>query len=170
MASRALMWSRLVKQDGIVIHLASQLVTVPAWNIHVAPFQGEIRAGLMVKQRRLPARRVMATFAPGIQSVSGELMPVGILVTTVTFLGSRVVDHVLHGDFQIRWFMAIDARHRPVSASEDKRSGRVIEAQLLRPGGSGVAGLTAPHRSIGAPRFHSLREFTTVRVNVAGCA
>ena len=128
MASRALMWSRLVKQDGIVIHLASQLVTVPAWNIHVAPFQGEIRAGLMVKQRWLPARRVMATFAPGIQSVSGELMPVGILVTTVTFLGSRVVDHVLHGDFQIRWFMAIDARHRPVSASKDKRSGRVIEA------------------------------------------
>ena len=66
--------------------------------------------------------------------------------------------------------MAIDARHRPVSAGKDKQSGSVIEAQLLRPGGSGMAGFAAPHRPIWAPRFHALRELATMGISVAGCA
>ena|ERR1035437_3485685 len=116
------MGSRLVKQDGVVFHLASELVTVLAGNIHVAPFQREIRASLVVKQGWFPPRRIVATVAAGARAVSDKLSAMRILVTAFTSLGSGVVNHVLHGDFQVRWLMAIDAGHRPVGAGEDERS------------------------------------------------
>ena len=49
MAGGALMGSRLVEQGGIVFDLAGKFVAVPAWNIHVASFQREIRPCLVVK-------------------------------------------------------------------------------------------------------------------------
>ena len=143
-------------------------MAVAAGDFHVTAFEREIRAHLMVKQRRLPSRRMMATVAGGIGAAARELSGMNVLVAAFALLGSGFVNHVLHGDFQVRWLMAIDARDRTVSARKQERRSGMIELQLLRPCGSIVAGFTTPRRPGGALRLHSLGKLAAVRVRMAG--
>jgi len=160
----------LVKQDGIILNLPCKFVTVPARNVPMRPFKREICAGLMIEQGRFPSRGIVAILTAWILTAQGKLVGMNILVTPPALLGCGVVNHILHGDFKVRWLVTIDAGHCPVGAREDERSGRMVEAQFLRPGHSGVAGFTTPHRPIGASHFHPLCKFAPVRIHMTGSA
>ncbi len=166
-AGHTLMCSRLVVQDGAVLDIADELMTVPTRNGLVSTFERKVRPTLVIKQGGLPARCNVAVGTSGIHAVPGKLTGMGIFVAALTLPGSGTVNDVLHCDFQVWRFMATHASYGPVGACEEERSRRMIEAKFLRPGSGGMAGFTTQRRSIGAPYVHSLREFTPVRVHVA---
>ena len=133
MAGRALMWSGLVKQDRSISDIAEKLVTVPARNLHVPALEGEVRPRLVVKQGRFPSRSIVATVTRGVRAVPRKLLSMGIFVATRTRLGSGIVNHVLHCEFQVWRFMAFHAIYRPMCAGQVERRRGMVEAKLLCP-------------------------------------
>ena len=167
MAGSTLVGSWFVEEYRIILDLTSELVTATARYIHVRAFEGEVRARLMVKKRGLPACRIMATLAAWIRAAVRELPGMDIFVTAFALPGRGFVDHVLHGDFQIWWLVAIDAGYSAVRAGKLESRRGMIELQLLRPCGCVVAGFTTPRRSVGTGHFHSLSKLATMRIRVA---
>lgn len=114
MAGCALVRCRLEEDRRFAVHFPCEPVAVAAGDIQVSALQREVRTRLVVEQRGLPARGVMAIFAAGIFGVADELSAVNILMATAALGGRDLEVDVLHGQFQVGRLMAVDTGNGPV--------------------------------------------------------
>ena len=127
MAGFALTRGGLVEQDFFAIQFAGQLMTGLAPHISMYTLEGEIGAVVVVKQRRLPLRTVVAVGAGCHSSRIRELPAVNFFVAILTLNGGRLEVRLGQPGTQICRLVAIDAGGGPVSADQLERGGRVIE-------------------------------------------
>lgn len=89
--------------------------------------QGKCSSLFMVKQRRLPFRGVV-TLGASSDVRASELFAVDILVTVLALAGSGFEIHVQQFRFQVRRFVAIDARGGAMRSEQSEFGCRVVEA------------------------------------------
>ena len=165
MARRTILRRGLVEENGLRCHDLRQFVAVGAAYILVRPTQWKLRPLFVIEQGRLPFHAGMAFNAAG-DAVFGELLSVDVFMTLLALLGSGLEVDVDQLGFEVRRFVAIDARGRAVRASELKVRLRVIEGRQLFPRFGGVAGLAACRRTVGTLLLHALFELALVRIGV----
>ena len=160
----------LIEDYALPTYIAFQFVTVAAWDVTVRTRKRERRAFVVIEQRRLPSRRVMATGAIGSVSTSSKLTSVRVLMAGKALLRSFVEVHILQAGL-LRWrTMAVAARHAPVGPKKRKLRFRVVETVELFPVRGCVAGLAAKGGAVGALGLHALPELAFVRIKMASGA
>ncbi len=169
MAVFAVFWRWLIEQHLLAIHVAEELVAVPAAHIQVPALQGEGRL-FMVEQRGFPLGRVVALYAGSNPIGLGELASVNVGMAVLA-LGRRLGEVGLDElGAEVRRLVAVDAGHRLMRAREDESRPVVIEAGDVLPVLGCVAGFAANGRTIAAQRLHALGELVVVRILMAGGA
>lgn len=118
MTGLALPGSWLVEDYGLPFYFPLQVVAVATWNIPMSAGKGKRRTFIVIEQRRLPSRRVMAAGAVGGVFARRELAGVRILVTRKALFGSGVEVHVLQTGLLCWRTMTIAAGYAAVSADE----------------------------------------------------
>ena len=122
MTGGAVLRSRLVEEYGFALDHAGQCVAALAAHVAMHPLQRELSALVMIKQRRLPLRAVVAIGASG-HPVFRELLAVDIFMALLALGGRGLEIHVDQPGFQVRWLMAVHAGCGAMGA--DQREGGI---------------------------------------------
>lgn len=93
MASRAILGRRFVEHHGLGIYDSGELVALRAGHPLVRATERKRRPLLMVEQRRLPPRAVVA-LGTACDLARGKLLPVDVLVAVFALRGSCLEIHV----------------------------------------------------------------------------
>ncbi len=111
--------------------------------VRVNALQLKQSAGVMVEQGGLPLVRVVTTGAPDHSSVLDELgrMRIGVAPLAIVWCGPEV--NVGHPDLQVRRFMALGTRHRPMCTQQSELCRRMIKLPEVLPGRNSMASLAA---------------------------
>jgi len=89
-------------------------VTLCATHITVCSLERKSRLLVMIEQRWLPARAVVAVRATSDAARSRELCTVYVGVTLLALLGGRTKVHINQLSLQVWGFVAVNAGYRPV--------------------------------------------------------
>lgn len=169
MTTLTLLRGGLIEKDFLALDQPDLFVTAIASDIPVKPLQREGGPLVMIEQRWLPLRAVMAVHACR-GSILRELPAMCVLVAILTLgRSSREVSRDQLG-LHIGRLVAIDTGSRPVRAHQGERSFRVVEPRQPLPCLRRVASFAARRCSICARLLHPLRKLTLVRILVAGLA
>ena len=112
----------------------------------------------------------MTLGAIGTPSIRGKLTGVGILVAPRALLGRRPDHDILHRQFEVGRFVAIEAGNGPVGSNQRIDRRRVVETPNVTPYLGGVAGLAAERFPVWSGLSHSLRKLTLVGIKMAAGA
>lgn len=135
----------------------------------VGALQRERRSLVMIEQRRLPLRAVVARYAIGY-TVLGKLFSMDILVALLA-LGRRGLEiNVGQLGFHVRRPVAIRAGSGPMRTDQREIGFRVIEARQLLPRFRGVAGFAARAFAVHSGAEHTLPELPFVWIGMTGRA
>ena len=126
MAGGTVFRSRLVEKYILALDLAGQRVAALAAHIVMHPQQRELSALVMIKQRRLPLRAVVALRAIR-HSVFRELLAVNIFMAFLTPRGCGLEIHVDQPVFQVGWPMAVHAGGGAMDADQREGGIRMVE-------------------------------------------
>ena len=166
MARSTFFWRGFVEQDRFAFELTRQFVAIGAFHVRVHALQRESGAPVVVEERRFPLGAVV-TFGAGRDVSTRELLAMGIVVALLALFGSGFEVDVHHVGFEIRRFVAIDARGGAMRTQQRETCLRMIELAQFPPRLRGMAGL-APARSSRSLRLlHALIELATVWIGVA---
>ena len=131
-ACRAVLGSRLVEQNRLGRNNPGRLVTLGAAHILMSAPQRERRPLLMVKQRRLPLRAVVALGA--MRNIRNcKLLPMDVVMAVFAGGRRRFEVDVDQPGFEIRRFVAVFAGRRAMGSQQRKLRFRVIEAGDVLP-------------------------------------
>lgn len=108
-AGGAVLWRRLIEENGLGIDDLFKLVAVCATYILMRTSQGKCCSLLVIKQRRLPFHAVMTLGAPCDVGLC-KLLPMNLFVTVFALRGRRPEVYIHQPGFEVRRFMTIDAR------------------------------------------------------------
>lgn len=131
-AGGAIFWCGLIEDDNFVIHGFCQLVALGAPHVLMRTAQRELRARVVIEQRRLPPGTVV-TFNTSSHAVLGELLSVRILVALFALHGRCLEIDIDQLSFQIRGLVALDARRRTMRSQQRESCLRVVESRQLLP-------------------------------------
>lgn len=169
MARCAILRSGLVEEYGLSFDQAGQGMAPLTAHVTVHPLQRELSAGVMVEERRLPLRAVVAVGAGG-HAILCELLAVDIFVALLA-LGRRGLEiHIDQGGFQIGRLVAVHAGGGAMGPDQWEGSPGMVEVGEFLPGLGGVASLAPGGFAVGAGLPHALIELSLVRVGVASRA
>lgn len=158
---------RLVEQYQASCDRLLERMARRACDFFMAALQGEVRLAV-IEERWSPLIAVMAFSAIVCPRI--ELIGMWILMAIAAIDGCFGKLHVRHGKFHVRWFMAIDARHRPVRSHKWERCLRMVELRKIFPLASGVARRATERLPRPVVQCHTLLKLAFVYILVAGCA
>src|SRR5882762_10438354 len=127
MAARALLRLGLIEKDLLALHWTQLFVTTGTGHIAMFALERECRPLVMIEQRRLPFRGVVAIGAGRDLIRLRELLAVHILVALLALFRCLLEVHIDQLGLEVGWLMAIDACHGPVGALQREGSLVVIE-------------------------------------------
>lgn len=132
MAGRALLRGRLVEQDLLAVDDPCQRVALRAARFLVRPLERERGALIVIEQRRLPLRAVVARDATG-NSVLRELLPMDIFVAVFALRRRCLEVDICQLRLQVRRLVAIRTSCSAMRPDQREIRLRVIEARQLFP-------------------------------------
>lgn len=116
-ACRALLRCRFVEQHHLCVHRLHQFVATFAAHVAMDALQWKRRPLVVIEQRRLPLRAVVAVRARrNVIRRPGKLRTVHVLVALFTLERRALEVHILEVGTHIRRLVAVDAGHSPVRA------------------------------------------------------
>ncbi len=124
----------------------------------------------MIEQGRPPFRAVVAALAARNSVNAGELACVDILVAGLALAWSGTEVYVLQRPLQVRWTMALFARHPSMSAQQAEGGAVVVKSLQFLPLPGRVARLAAWGLAIRAYFGHARAELAVMRIVVASGA
>ena len=138
-----------------------------AANVSMCTLQRELRARLMVEQRRFPFGGVVALRAAWVRAVPRKLVCVDVFVAPFAPPRRRFEDYVPHGQLKIRRLVATPARDAAMTSHQVECRGGMIEAGNLRPSLCGMAGLASDGNPLRSCFLHPLGELAAVGIFMA---
>ena len=142
MTGGAILWCGFIENDCFRIDHSGELMTLRTRDPLMRAAQRERSTFLMVEERWLPLRAVVALGTASHFPYS-ELLRVYVLVTVFALRWSRLEVYVDEFGLKIWRFVTIDASGRPVRPKEGKLCFRVVESGEFLPRFSVVAGLAS---------------------------
>ena len=167
MAGRAILWRRLVEENCLIGDDFVQFVTIGTLDVLVCATQGERGPLFVIEQRGLPFRAVVAVGAGGSAVFGDELFSVDVLVAVLALHRGSLEIHIDQLGFEIRRFVAVDARGCPVCSEQGELGLGMIESGEFLPRLGAMAGLATGGSFVGAELLHALLELAFMRIVVA---
>lgn len=157
---------RLVEQNRFALNHPAQLVTAGAAHVLMRASQCEVRALVVIKQRRFPLHAVV-TLGAARNSGLCELVRMHVLMAVLTLHRSRFEIDIQQVRFKIWRLVAVDARRSAVRTQQREFRLRVIESGELPPTLGGVAGLAPSMSAVSADSLHAFLELPLMRIVMA---
>ena len=169
MAGRAILWSGLVEENGFVGDDFVQFVTIGTLDVLVRAAQRERGPLFVIEQRGLPFRAVVAVGARS-SFPFGKLLSVDVLMAVLALHRGGLEIHIDQFGFEVRRFVAVDARGCPMCSEQRELGLGMIEGGELLPRLGAMAGLATSGSFVGAELLHALLELAFMRIVVTSGA
>ena len=134
---------RPIEEHGLLSDRAGCLVAISAPHRLVRTLERKSGLRFVIEERGLPLVGVVAINTTRILPFPRELSCMRVLMATLTLLGGRLEDNVLHRHFQVGRLVALDALDLLMRSVNREFDGRVIERTQDFPRLRGVAFLAA---------------------------
>jgi len=165
MARRAVLWRRFVEEDRFVGDDFVQFVTISTLDVLVCATQGERGSLVVIEQRGLPFRAVVAVGAGGCFPF-GKLLSVDVLMALLALHRGSLEIHIDQLGFEVWRFVTVDARRRPMRSEQGELGLGMIEGREFLPRLGGMASLATGGSFIRADLRHALVELALMGIVV----